>query len=49
MTASGIIGYVLPMAIHADWIVPLSKIFMIASYVPILYALGIILMGTHKS
>ena len=48
MTASGIIGYVLPMAIHADWIVPLSKIFMLASYVPILYALGIILMGTHK-
>ena len=48
MTASGIIGYVLPMAIQADWIVPLSKILMLASYVPILYALGIILLGAHK-
>lgn len=48
MTASGILGYVLPMAIQADWITPLSKILMLASYVPILYALGIILLGAHK-
>ena len=48
MTASGIIGYMLPMAAQAGWIVPLSKILMLASYVPILYALGIILIGAHK-
>ncbi len=48
MTASGILGYVLPMAIQANWINPLSKILMLASYVPILYALGTILLGAHK-
>ncbi len=48
MAASGILGYVLPMAVQADGVTRLSKVLMLASYMPILYALGVILLGAHK-
>lgn len=48
MTLSGILGYVLPMVFDAAWVRPVSELFMLLSYMPIIYVLGTVLREQHK-